>query len=94
MQFHSCVGILGHAEPQNWFDPGVKVVVFQYIWLKNLFGTVVNYIFWHFILTFLLKNTRLSIKKKKEKKKANPCFPIFWAVQKRANKHPFFRPCV
>ena len=42
------------------------------------------YIFWHFILTFLLKNTRFSIK---IKKKANPCFLNFWVSRKRANKH-------
>ena len=23
MQYHSCVCILGHVEPQNWFNPGV-----------------------------------------------------------------------
>ena len=23
MQYHLCVCILGHAKPQNWFDPGV-----------------------------------------------------------------------
>ena len=23
MQYHSCVCILGHAEPQNWFNPSV-----------------------------------------------------------------------
>ena len=40
MQYHSCVCILWHAEPQNWFDPGVGRVVFHYIWLKYLFGTV------------------------------------------------------
>ena len=43
-------------------------VVFHYIWLKYLFGTVTiysNILFW----TFLFKNTKLSIKKKKKKKK-------------------------
>ena len=23
MQYNSCVCILGHSEPPNWFDPGV-----------------------------------------------------------------------
>ena len=23
MQYHSCMCILGHAEPQDWFDPGI-----------------------------------------------------------------------
>ena len=48
----------------------LEVVVFQYIWLKYLFfGTV---IIWHLLLIFLLKNTRLSIKKKKKKTEVAP----------------------
>ena len=36
-----CVCILGHAEPQNWFNPGGGGgVVFHYIWLWCLFGTI------------------------------------------------------
>ena len=23
LYYHSCVYILGHADPQNWFEPGV-----------------------------------------------------------------------
>ena len=86
----SCVWILGHAEPQNWFDPSVGRVV----WLKYLFGTGTIYsdiLFW----TFLFKNTKFSIKKKKRKKKPKTettlAFPIFWAGRKRANKHFFKR---
>ena len=56
-------------------------VVFQYIWLKIPFWDS-YYIFWQFILTFLLKVTRLSIRKKKKE--------YFVVGQKRANKHlPF-----
>ena len=30
MQYHSCVCILGHAEPQNWFDPFVGSACVEY----------------------------------------------------------------
>ena len=63
---------------QNWFDPGVKVVVSQYIWLKYLLGTVSN---------IFVEKYKMSIKKKK---KADPCFLTFWVGGKRA--HLFFRP--
>ena len=43
MQCHSCVCILGNAEPQNWFNPGVSGVVFHFIWLKCLFRAVTIY---------------------------------------------------
>ena len=44
MQCHSCVCILGHGEPQNWFNPGVGRSCIR---LKCLFWDS-YYIFWHF----------------------------------------------
>ena len=43
----------------------LEVVVFQYLF-NIAFGDN-YYIFWHFLLTLLLKNTRMSIKKKTNK---------------------------
>ena len=73
-----------------------KGCVFHYIWLRYLFRTVTIYsdiLFW----TFLFRNTKLSIKKKKPHKQTNknktndPCFPIFWVGRKGENKHLFFQ---
>ena len=45
--YYLYVCILGYAQPQNWFNPGgvggggcILRVVFYYIWLECLFGTV------------------------------------------------------
>ena len=83
MQYHSCVCILGHAEPQNWFDSGVGRYCIPLYLVKIPFWYS-YYIFWHSILTFVFKNTKLSFKKK-----ADPYFLIFWVGRKRANKHFF-----
>ena len=105
MQYHSCVCILGHAEPQNWFDPGVRSGCIP-IYLVTLPFWDNYYIFWHFILTFLLKDTRLSIKKKtnnnnktKHKNKKKPLLSVFFlgggsgSVRKeQINIFFFFRP--
>ena len=61
-------------------------VVFYFIWLKYLFGTVIIYS--DFILNIFVSKYKSEYQKKK--KKADPCFPIFWVGQKRANKHLFF----
>ena len=53
-------------------------IVFHYIWLKYIFGTVT-------IDSDILLHNWVYIKKKK----ANPYFPIFWVGRKRANKHFF-----
>ena len=79
---------IGHADPQNWFDPGVGryCIPVHYILLKYLLGTVTIYsdiLFLH----FLFKNSKLSIEKKKRK---DHYFPIFWVGWQRANKHLFF----
>ena len=44
IQYHSCLCILGHAEPQNCFNPGVRGGLYQHNWLKCIFGTVTTYI--------------------------------------------------
>ena len=67
MQYHSCVSILGHAEPQNWFNSGVaEGVVFHYIWLKCLFWMVTIY---SDILLFQLFCLKCKIENEKKKKK-------------------------
>ena len=81
IQYYSLVWILGHAEPQNWFDPSVGRGCIPLCLVKISFFTVTTYsdiLFW----TFLFKNTKLG-----RKKNADPCFPIFWVGQNRANKH-------
>ena len=68
MQYNSCVCILWHAEPQNWFNPGPGVGGGLYSIISGYkvpFWDSYNYfIFWHFVLTFLFKNANLRIKKK------------------------------
>ena len=62
-------------------------VVFHYIWLKYLFGTVTIYpdnLFW----TFLFKNTKLSIKKKK--KKGQPLFSDILGRSEKGKQASFF----
>ena len=73
---HVCVCILGHAEPQNWFNPW-RGVVFNLV-LVPFWDSF--YIFWHFIWTFLLKNAWLRIKKKEKPTLILGCF---------GNKHLF-----
>ena len=36
--YHSCVCILGHADPQNWFDPGVENYCIPLFVVKISFG--------------------------------------------------------
>ena len=39
IQYYSCLCILGHAEPQNWFDPGVGRGCIQIYFVKtNILG--------------------------------------------------------
>ena len=84
---HVCAFLpfLGNAEPQNWFDPSVGSGCIQKYLVKIPFWES-YFIFWHFILTFMLKNTRLS-----GGGEADSCFPIFCVGRKRANKDLFFK---
>ena len=40
MQYHSCVWILGHAKPQNWFDPGARRYCIPLYFVKKPFLVV------------------------------------------------------
>ena len=89
MQYHSSVCILGHAEPQNWFDPGG--IIIPYYLVKVPFGDSYH-IFWHFILTFLFENAKLTIKKKK---KSRASFSdILGRSEKGKQTSFFFRPYI
>ena len=46
MEYYSCVCILGHADPQNWFDPGVVRYCITLYLVKIPFGDS------YYILTF------------------------------------------
>ena len=63
MQCHSCVCILGHAELQNWFDPGVGG---SYIPIQQVKVPLWDsyYIFRHFVSTILFKTAKLRVIKK------------------------------
>ena len=39
-KYHSRVNILGHADPQNWFDPGVGRYCIPLYLIKVPFGGV------------------------------------------------------
>ena len=74
MQCHSCVFILGHTQsPRIGLILVLEGVVFHYSRLKCLFGTVLYYTFWHFVLTILFENAKLRMSKKKKKKR----WPLF-----------------
>ena len=64
MQYHLCVYILGHAEPQNWFDPGVGSGCIPIYLVKIPFWDS-YYMFWHFILTFFIEEYKVEYHKKK-----------------------------
>ena len=78
MQYCSCVFILGHAEPQNWFNSGVGGGLYSIISGKSAFLRQLLY-----ILTFLFKNAELGIKKKKSQ-------PLFSNILGRSKKDLFF----
>ena len=86
MQYHSCVSILGHAEPQNCFSPGVGEELYSNISDQSAFLGQLLY-----ILTFYFQILvrKYKTERKKKKKNSRP-FLIFWVGQKRANKHLFF----
>ena len=83
-------GILGHAELQNWFDPGVgRYCIPIYLVKIPFWESYCICIFWHFILTFLFKKYKIEYQKKKkkkekEKKKKKPTliFQYFGSVGK------------
>ena len=87
MQYHSCVCIIEHAEPQNWFNPGVGGGCIPLYLVKVPFWDS-NYIFWHFILTFLFKNGKLRIKEKE--KKSRPLFSDILDGSEKGKQTPFF----
>ena len=43
MQCHSCVCILRHAEPKNWFNPDIGRSCIPLQQVKVFFGTVTKY---------------------------------------------------
>ena len=88
LQYYSCVWILGMQSLRIGLILVLEGVVFHYIWLKYLFGTVTIYpdnLFW----TFLFKNTKLSIKKKK-KKKGQPLFSNVLGRSQNGKQTSFF----
>ena len=89
MQCHSCVCILGHAEPQNWFNPGVRnACLFQYISLKYLFGTVTIYFDIFFVEKYKIEYHQT--KNKNKKKKPTLVFRYFGSVGKGQTNIFFF----
>ena len=71
MQYHSCVYILGHAEPQNWYNTGVRgggCVPLNLV--KVPFGDS-YYIFWHFehfVWKYKIENQKKKTNKQTKKK--------------------------
>ena len=84
MRCRSCVCILGHEEPQKWFNPGVGRSYIPLQQVKVPFWDI-YYIFWHFMLTNLFKNAKLRIKKKDDS-----YFPNFGSVRKGQTSIFFF----
>ena len=75
--------ILGHAKPQNWYDPGVRRYCIP-LYLVEITFVDNYYTFSHIVFGLKIQNWV-----SKRKKKADPCFPIFWVDRQRANK-PLF----
>ena len=91
MQYYSCVCLLGHAQPR--IGQLIVVVVGGCIPLylvKVPFGES-YYIFWHFNLTFLFKNAKLRIKKRR-KKMLTLISDILDRSEKDKQTSFFFRP--
>ena len=91
IQYYLCIWILGHAESQNWFDPGVGRDHFPLYLVKIPFWDS-YYIFWHFFEHFCLKiQNWISKKKQKQtnKQKKRPLFSDILGRRKRTNKHLF-----
>ena len=89
--YHSCVCILGHADPKNWSDPSVGTYFLKIFStrLEYHFGTVTIYldILPRIILTFLVRNTKLSIQKKKNtKQNKQKKTPLFSNILGRSEK--------
>ena len=74
MQCHSCVYILRYAEPQNWFNSGVRSgCMFQYSSLKHLSQGQLLYIL-TFYFNIFVEKYKVEYQKKKKKKKSRPLF--------------------
>ena len=89
MQYHSCVCILGYAEPRNWFYPGVGRGFIPLYLVKESFWDI-NKIILTLYFNISVEKCKIGYKKKKKLKSHDPCFPKFWVGRKRANKHFFF----
>ena len=70
----------------------LEMVVFQYIWLKYLFGTVLYYDILTFYFNIFVKKYKVEYQKKKKKKKNWPLFPNFlgWGLVGKGQTNTFF----
>ena len=90
--------ILGHAEPQNWFNSGVGGGLYSIISGKSAFLRQLLYILTFCVNIFVLKcriqnqKGKKKEKKKKKEKEADPYFTIFGPSEKGKQTSFFFRP--
>ena len=85
--YHSCLcAFLGMQTLKIGSILVLEGIVFHYIWLKYLFGTITIIYFDILFQHFCLK--RNWVWKKNKKQKGRSLF-LFWVGRKRANKHFF-----